>query len=137
MNNAAAVLGRFLLSAIFFVSGWRKLQDPAAVAERITQATASAPWVPDPVATGVAAAAPLLAGAAIVVAFLGGFCLATGFKKEFGAALLVVFLVPTTVLFHPPQDPAQLTQFLKNAGLIGGLLLVAAGSRGPRGTAGA
>lgn len=138
MNNVAAVLGRFLLSAVFFVSGWKKLQDPASVAERITQATAAAPWMPDAVATGVAAAAPLLAWSAIVFEFLGAFCLATGFKKEFGAALLVVFLVPTTILFHPPQDPAQLTQFLKNAGLIGGLLLVASGPpRGGRTAAGA
>jgi putative oxidoreductase len=126
MHTALAVVGRFFLSAVFFVSGWRKLDDPAAVAARIVEATAKAEWVPRAVATGVADAGPLLAWTAIVFELLGAFCLATGFKKEFGAALLVVFLIPTTLLFHPPGDPGQQTQFLKNVGLIGGLLLVVA-----------
>lgn len=128
MQGALAVLGRFLLSAIFFVSAYRKLDDPTGVAERIAGAVAAAPWAPKALATGVAAAAPLLAWSAIGFEFLGAFCLVTGFKKEFGAALLVLFLVPTTLLFHPPSDPAQLTQCLKNAGIIGGLLLVVAGA---------
>ncbi len=134
MNAALAVLGRFLLSAIFFVSAWRKLDDPSGVAQRIAEATARAAWVPDAVAVGVRDAAPVLAWAAIAFELIGGFCLATGWRREFGAMLLIVFLVPTTLLFHPPGDPAQLTQFLKNAGLIGGLLLVVAHGGGRRET---
>jgi putative oxidoreductase len=131
LNAALAVLGRFCLSAIFFVSGFRKLEDPAAIATRISEAVAQAAWAPEALAVGVRQAAPLLAWSAIGFEFLGAFCLVTGFKKEFGAALLIAFLVPTTLLFHSPWDPAQLTQFLKNLGLIGGLLLVASsGSRG-------
>jgi uncharacterized membrane protein YphA (DoxX/SURF4 family) len=131
MHNVAAVLGRFLLSAVFFVSGWRKFEDPAAVATRIAEATAKAPWLPDAVASGFRDAAPLLAWAAIAFEWLGAFCLVTGFKKELGAALLIIFLIPTTILFHPPGEPGQLTQFLKNAAIIGGLLLVVASA--PRG----
>jgi putative oxidoreductase len=126
MNNVSAVIGRFLLSAIFFVSAFRKLEDPAGVAVRIAEATAKATWVPKAVATGVHDAAPMLAWAAIAFEFLGAFCLVTGFKKELGAALLIVFLLPTTFLFHPPSDPAQQTQFLKNVAIMGGLLLVIA-----------
>ncbi len=130
LNTALAVLGRFFLSAIFFVSGFKKFEDPAAVATKLSEAVANAAWAPEALAVGVRQAAPLLAWSAIGFEFLGAFCLVTGFKKEFGAALLVIFLVPTTLLFHPPQDPAQVTQFLKNVGLIGGLLLVvASGSR--------
>lgn len=126
MNNISAVLGRFFLSAIFFVSAWRKFEDPAAVATKIAEATAKAAWVPKAVATGVHDAAPLLAWAAIAFEILGAFCLVTGFKKELGAALLLIFLVPTTLLFHPPGDPTQQTQFLKNVAIMGGLLLVIA-----------
>jgi uncharacterized membrane protein YphA (DoxX/SURF4 family) len=128
MQSVPAVLGRFLLSAIFFVSGWRKFEDPGAVAMRIAEATAKAAWVPKTVVTGVHDAAPMLAWAAIVFEWLGAFCLVTGFKKELGAALLIIFLVPTTLLFHSPVDPAQQTQFLKNMAIMGGLLLVVAGA---------
>lgn len=129
MQSALAVLGRFLLAAIFFVSGFRKLEDPGAVATRLVAATAKADWLPPPVVAGVADAAPLLAWAAIVFEFLGAFCLVTGFRKEFGAALLILFLVPTTFLFHPANDPAQQTQFLKNLAIMGGLLLVVSSAR--------
>jgi putative oxidoreductase len=133
VNAALAVLGRFCLSAIFFVSGFRKLEDPAAIATRISEAVAKAAWAPEALAVGVRQAAPLLAWSAIGCELLGAFCLVTGFKKEFGAALLIAFLVPTTFLFHSPWDPAQQTQFLKNVGLIGGLLLVvSSGSRAER-----
>jgi uncharacterized membrane protein YphA (DoxX/SURF4 family) len=127
MTITVATLGRFLMSLIFFVSGWRKLDDPAAVAEKITRAAASAAWVPDAVAAGVRDAAPVLVWTAILFEVVGAFCLATGLKKEFGAQLLILFLLPTSFLFHPPGDPTQLMSFLKNTALIGGLLLVAAG----------
>jgi putative oxidoreductase len=131
LGSALNVLGRAFLSAIFFVSGFRKLEDPAAVATRIGEALAKAAWAPEALAVGVRQAGPLLAWSAIGFEFLGAFCLVTGFKKEFGAALLVIFLVPTTLLFHPPQDPTQMNAFLKNVAIIGGLLLVVA-SPAPR-----
>ena len=126
MHNVAAVLGRFLLSGVFFVSGFRKFEDPAATARRIAETVANTPWIADPVAVGVKDAAPLLAWAAIAFEWLGAFLLVTGLKKELGAALLLVFLVPTTILFHPPHEAGQLTQFLKNVAIMGGLLLVVA-----------
>ena len=132
-SRALAAVGRACLSAIFFVSAFRKFEDPAAIATRISEAVAKAAWAPEALAVGVRQASPLLAWAAIGFEFVGALCLVTGFKKEFGAALLVIFLVPTTLLFHPPQDPAQLNNCLKNLGLIGGLLLVvASGSRGEK-----
>jgi len=95
-GTALAALGRLCLSAIFFVSGFRKLEDPAAIANRISEVVAKAAWAPEALAVGVRQAAPLLAWSAIGIEFLGAFCLVTGFKKEFGAALLVgvpVFLI--------------------------------------------
>ena len=45
-------------------------------------------------------------------------------KRERGAVLLLVFLIPTTVLFHPPTFPAEQMPFLKNLALMGGLFAV-------------
>jgi putative oxidoreductase len=69
--------------------------------------------------------APLLAIGTIVFQLLGALSLILGYKVNIGATLLIIFLVPTTVIFHNfIADPSQINAFLKNLGLIGGLLLV-------------
>ena len=66
-----------------------------------------------------------------------GTTLALGKFPRFSALGLIVSMVPTTVAGHPfweEKDKAaramQLTQFLKNMGLIGGLLLAAVDTEG-------
>jgi putative oxidoreductase len=66
----------------------------------------------------------LLAVGAIAFLLLGSVSLLLGFKTNIGALLLVLFLIPTTLIFHPPTT--DLTNFLKNLALIGGLLMVIA-----------
>lgn len=69
--------------------------------------------------------APLLAIGTIVFQLLGALSLILGYKVNIGATLLILFLIPATLVFHNPIiDGSQLTQFLKNLGLMGGLLLV-------------
>lgn len=69
--------------------------------------------------------APLLAIGTIAFQILGALSLILGYKANIGAALLILFLIPATLVFHNPIiDFSQLTQFLKNLGLIGGLLMV-------------
>jgi len=66
----------------------------------------------------------LVAVGAIAFLLIGGILLLLGFKTQIGAILLIVFLVPTTLLFHNfIADPSQTNAFLKNLGLIGGLLM--------------
>ena len=61
----------------------------------------------------------------IAFQLLGGFSLLFGYKVKIGSLLLILFLIPATLVFHNPlADPAQLNAFLKNLGLIGGLLMV-------------
>jgi uncharacterized membrane protein YphA (DoxX/SURF4 family) len=66
---------------------------------------------------------------------LGGAALALDKVPRLAAAGLVASMVPTTVAGHPfwkldgPERDAQLTQFGKNLGLIGGLLLVVTAKR--------
>lgn len=75
--------------------------------------------------------AGLLAVITIVVEVLGGISLILGFKARIGAIALIIFLIPTTLIFHNPiLDGGQLTQFLKNLSIIGGLLVFAGNGPG-------
>jgi putative oxidoreductase len=69
--------------------------------------------------------APVLAIGTIVFQLLGSISLILGYKVNIGATLLILFLIPTSLIFHNfIADPGELTSFLKNLGLIGGLLLI-------------
>jgi putative oxidoreductase len=72
--------------------------------------------------------AVVLNGAVMIVA---GLLLGLGIAPRLAAALLIGSLVPTTIVGHPfwkeepgPEREKQMLQFLKNLGLIGGLLMV-------------
>lgn len=120
-------LARVLLSGIFIGSGIDVLRDPgprAVVAgpflERVRRL---APAVPsDPVLA-------VRANAAVQVA--AGATLAVGILPRLSALVLAGSLVPTTLgghRFWEQEGPAaaqQRTQFLKNAAILGGLILVA------------
>lgn len=118
MNRALTSFGRFLIAIIFLVSAFRKTTSFNATVERM-----AAKGIPFTEITAVGA---------IAFEVLGGLMLATGFQPRLGALLLILFLIPTTVLFHPVTDPGQFTQFLKNVAILGGLCVVAAadGKRG-------
>ncbi len=76
--------------------------------------------------------AGLLAAGTIVFQLLGALSLILGYKTRWGASLLIVFLVPASLIFHNfIADAAQLNPFLKNVGLIGGLLMVIYAGAGP------
>jgi hypothetical protein len=71
---------------------------------------------------------------------LGGLALATGKGRRLGAGLLAASLVPTTVAGHPfwqetdkQAKQVQRVQFMKNLGLLGGLLLAAVDTEGQPG----
>jgi len=69
--------------------------------------------------------AGLLAVFTVIFLLLGSISLLLGYKVQIGATLLILFLIPATVVFHNfLADPGELTSFLKNLGLIGGLLLL-------------
>jgi len=73
-----------------------------------------------------------------IAAFLelgGGLLLLLGWKPRLGALMLLVFLIPTTLLFHPfwfevgSDFNATLGIFIKNVSLIGALLYLFVTSR--------
>lgn len=75
--------------------------------------------------------AGLLAVGTIVFQLLGAISLVLGYKANTGAILLIIFLIPASLMFHNPiADPSQWNDFLKNIGLIGGLLMVVCAGSG-------
>jgi putative oxidoreductase len=71
--------------------------------------------------------APLL-GMALVIEFLGVACLVIGFKARVAAFVMAVYLCIVSVMLHDFWSPSAgmmaQTEFLKNIGIVGGLLLV-------------
>lgn len=109
-------IGRVLLSLIFLLSGFSKITG----------------W--DQTAAYMASkgmfAVPFFLTAAIVFEIAGGLSVLLGFKARLGAAALVVFLIPTTLIFHNfwayegMERQMQMIMFLKNLSIMGGLLVV-------------
>ena len=58
---------------------------------------------------------------AIICLIFGSILFISGFKQRLGAYLLLIFIVPTTFIFH--FSPFQVKAVLMNMGLIGGLIL--------------
>ena len=104
-------IARVLLCLVFIQAVIGKLTGFAAVAGMI--AAKGLPLAP---AFLVAAMALMAVGSALVI---------SGWRARLGVVLLLVFLVPTTLLFHGDVgDSGQRIQLLKNLAIIGGLLLV-------------
>ncbi|MFQ5749296.1 MAG: DoxX family protein [Planctomycetota bacterium] len=116
MNDLLLLLGRAFLSAVFLMAGSHHLmafEDFTSMVE------------------GKGLPLPQVAAALALLALLaGGISLLLGFRTRLGVLALVLFLVPTTILFHPFwADPEMGIAFFKNAGLTGGQLLL--GAAGP------
>lgn len=70
---------------------------------------------------------PLFLAAALVVEVVGPLLLIVGYRARLASLVMALYLVPVSLIFHPiwAGGMAQ-TGFLKNAGIIGGLLMVTA-----------
>lgn len=116
--NWTRLLGRVLLAPIFLYGGFDTLRHPEP---RVKVAQAAGAPKAD---LAVRANAALMVGA--------GALLLIGILPRLSAALLAASLVPTSLAGHQfwkkegPERKQQLTQFLKNAAAIGGLLMLAA-----------
>ena len=74
--------------------------------------------------------APLVLVLATILELFGGLLILFGIKARFGAVLLILFLIPTTIVMHHfwflenPTKQLELAMFMKNLAIIGGLLFV-------------
>ena len=109
----AAAGGRILLAAIFLLSGFSKVADPASALGYIGSA-----GLPFPT---------LALGIAILVEVVGGIALILGFRTRLVALALAGFSLATAVFFHSALgDQNQFIHFFKNVAMAGGLLQIAA-----------
>ncbi|MEY4353683.1 MAG: hypothetical protein RLZZ609_1924 [Cyanobacteriota bacterium] len=70
--------------------------------------------------------APLLMVAAMLLMAAGSALVISGWKARLGVVLLLLFLIPTTLIFHGDVGSAQeRIQLFKNLAIMGGLLIVA------------
>ena len=104
------LVARIALSLVFLNAGIRHLLGFGGFVESIAQTLPLA---------------PVLAAGTVIFQLLGAVSLIVGYKVNIGATLLILFLIPATLVFHNPiGDPSQINPFLKNLGLVGGLLMV-------------
>jgi putative oxidoreductase len=110
------LVGRTLLATIFIISGIAKLMDWSSTAAYME--AAGLPMV------------DLLLPIAAAVEILGGLSVMTGTFARAGALALVVFLIPTSLVFHDfwnlegMERTTQMAAFMKNVSIAGGLLVV-------------
>ncbi len=68
---------------------------------------------------------------AILIEIGGGLSVLLGYFPRLGALALLLFLLPTTAVFHRDfGNPAQVVQFSKNVAIMGGLVAVLAAGGG-------
>lgn len=117
-NSFLQLAGRLLLGVIFLVSGIHKFQDTESVAKYMA-------------AEGMTMV-PFFLYSAALLEIVASLALMIGWKTRWAALALVLFMIPTTLLFHHfwnvegAMQFIQKAMFFKNLAIIGGLLTVVA-----------
>lgn len=101
------LLGRLLVACIFATSAYSKAFGWAGNMEYMQMKHMPLPG--------------LLLAAALLVEVVGSLCLLSGFMARPAAVVVFLYMVPVTVLLHDFMS----TQFQKNLGIMGGLLMIA------------
>ena len=118
LQNPLALLSRLLLAALFLPAGIGKITGFAGTAGYIASVGLPMPTV--------------AAAVAIAVEVLGGLALIVGFGTRWAALALALFTLGASFFFHnywampAEQQMVQQLMFMKNIGVTGGLLALAA-----------
>jgi putative oxidoreductase len=116
-QGALPFLARFLISLIFLISGIGKIIDFSGAVLALKQ-------------VGVHQGAEIFIGIALFLELLGGLLVLLGWYTRVGCWILMIFLFPTTLLFHAfwrvdgANVALQLSLLLKNLVIYGALLLL-------------
>ena len=117
-----APLARLLMATIFIIAGVSKIFSWQQTAE--TMAMHHLPAI------------GLLLPLTVALELFGGLALLLGWNARAAASLLFFYMIPVTLTFHAfwsvpaAEMQTQLTNFLKNLGLMGGLLEVSLNGAG-------
>ena len=111
LDNYLSLLSRIFLSALFLWSGTNKILNPISTQENMS-------------AHGMPLTLFFLVGA-IALEIFGGLSVLLGIKIRWGAAMLIIFLIPATLIFHTDfSTEIEQAMFLKNLALLGGLMML-------------
>ncbi len=117
-RDAAALVGRVLLCAIFVMAGFEKI---GGFAGNVAYAQGAGLPMPQ-VAVAIA----------LAVELVGGLMVLVGFRARLGALAIAVFSAVAAFSFHrywsmpPAQQVNDFLFFWKDLGLAGGMLMIAA-----------
>ena len=118
ITHFAPLFGRILLAVIFLFSGYNKIGVFAKTAQGMVQ-------------HGVPMAKVLLV-ITIIIEIAGALMIIVGWRARLAASLLFLWMIPVTLLYHnfwampAAQQHLQQIMFMKNLGLMGGLLMLMA-----------
>jgi putative oxidoreductase len=118
LQNPFALLGRWLLAALFLPAGIAKISGFAGTVGYIASVGLPMPTV--------------AAAIALIVEVLGGLALILGFGTRVAAIVLAIFTLVASFNFHPywavaaDQQMIPFLLFYKNIAVVGGLLILAA-----------
>ncbi len=113
MKDIFDLLGRILLATTFLLAAYQYIDGFDAVKASIIEEGIT--WRPN-----------LLLRGSIFCLILGGLLVLLGYRAKLGAALLLAFMIPVTVLFYTDNlaDDLEQTMLVKNVAIIGGLLMI-------------
>lgn len=115
--------GRILLALIFVLSGFGKITGFEGTVGYIASKGLPLPQ--------------LAAIGALTIELAGGILLIVGWQARWAATAIFLFLIPTSLIFHPfwaveaAQQEMQQINFMKNLAIMGGMLYVMAFGAGP------
>jgi len=114
LKGFGILIGRILLVLIFLKSGIGKIENFEGTAQYMAS-------------HGIAPYTNFFLVGAIFFELAGSITVILGYFARFGAVLLLIFLVPTTLIFHDVfVDPKMMIHFVKNVAIFGGLLVLLA-----------
>ena len=109
MNNILNLIGRILISSVFLISGFNK----------INQYDGTIEWM------GSFGVPGILIIPAILLEIIGSLMIIIGYKTRVIATLFSIFCITLAIIFHNDfSDKMQLVSFLKNLALAGGFLFL-------------
>jgi putative oxidoreductase len=113
--HVAALIGRILLASIFVASGFVKLGWAADLRDVL---------IAHYFETSPALGLVLVIGSGLLE-LMGAASLLVGYRTRWGVYLLVAALIPATFVYHLSMgEENQAVHLLKNASILGGLVLV-------------
>jgi putative oxidoreductase len=114
-TNAALLVGRILLAAIFVLAGYNKITGYAG-----SVAYMEAYGLPG-----------ILLPGAILFEFVGGLAIVAGFQTRLAALAIAAFSIIAALVFHNKlSEPMQMIMFMKNFAIAGGFLVLFASGPG-------